>query len=186
VTEAKRILVYGVTGSGKTTLARQIGAATGLPWHNADDEIGWEPGWVTVAPGEQRRRADEICRADRWVLDTAYGQWADIVLARAELIVALDYSRLLSLSRLVRRTFMRAADGRPICNGNRETFRTALARDSILVWHFRTFEGKRERMRAWAAESPGPDVLLMARARDTETWLRSLTPPTTPPTFSLF
>ena len=40
-----RILIYGVTGSGKTTLAKQIGEITGLPWHSADDEIGWLPNW---------------------------------------------------------------------------------------------------------------------------------------------
>ena len=41
---ARRILVYGVTGSGKTTLVRRIGLAAGLPWHSVD-EIGWLPGW---------------------------------------------------------------------------------------------------------------------------------------------
>jgi adenylate kinase family enzyme len=38
-----KILVYGVTGSGKTTLARQIGERLGLPWHSVDD-LTWEPG----------------------------------------------------------------------------------------------------------------------------------------------
>lgn len=181
---AQRILVYGVTGSGKTTLARRIGEATGLPWHSADDEIGWEPGWAMVPAAEQRRRADAICAGDQWILDTAYGQWLDIALARAELIVALDYPRWCSLSRLVRRTALRAIDGRPICNGNRESFRTALARDSIVVWHFKTFKHKQERIRAWAAEPPGTDVLRMRRPRDTEAWLSTLVPPTTSPTFS--
>jgi hypothetical protein len=37
-TGIQRILIYGVTGSGKTTLARQIGARTGLLWHSVDDQ----------------------------------------------------------------------------------------------------------------------------------------------------
>jgi adenylate kinase family enzyme len=38
-----RILVYGVTGSGKTRLAESISAATGIPWYSIDD-LTWEPG----------------------------------------------------------------------------------------------------------------------------------------------
>jgi SpoVK/Ycf46/Vps4 family AAA+-type ATPase len=36
--DPKRYLVYGVTGSGKTTRARKITEITGLPWHSMDDE----------------------------------------------------------------------------------------------------------------------------------------------------
>src|SRR5205814_2088122 len=83
-------LVYGVTGSGKTFLAERISAATGIPWHAVDD-LTWEPGWVPVPEDVQRRRIEAICAGDRWVLDTAYGPWLDVPLARADLIVALDF-----------------------------------------------------------------------------------------------
>ena len=53
---------------------------------------------------EQRAFGAAIAAQDCWVLDSAYGGWRDLVLARAELVVALDYPRWLSLSRLVRRT----------------------------------------------------------------------------------
>ena len=43
----RRILVYGVTGSGKSTAAARLGAVTGLPVHLAD-ELTWLPGWVLV------------------------------------------------------------------------------------------------------------------------------------------
>lgn len=169
----QRILVYGVTGSGKTTLAARIGAATGIPWHSVDD-LTWEAGWVPVPVEEQRRRIAAICAGDRWILDTAYGQWLAIPLARADMIVALDYPRLVSLARLVRRTAMRIIDSKPICNGNRETARTALSPNSILVWHFRSFARKRRRIRNWATDPSGPEVVRMTRPRDTEVWLRSL------------
>ena len=68
---ATRIAVYGVTGSGKTRAAADIGAVTGLPWHAVDD-LTWEPGWVEVPTDEQRRRIERICRGDAWILDSIY------------------------------------------------------------------------------------------------------------------
>ena len=100
---ARRVMVYGATGSGKTTAAARISVATGIPW-TAVDDLTWEPDWVAVSEEEQRRRISEVCARDVWLLDTAYGAWLDIPLANVELIVALDYPRWFSLQRLVRRT----------------------------------------------------------------------------------
>lgn len=168
---ARRILVYGVTGSGKTHLAERISRVTGIPWHSVD-ELTWEPGWVEVPADEQRRRILGICEGESWILDTAYAKWLEIPLSRAELIVGLDYSRPLSFGRLFRRTVARLRDGKPVCNGNRETLRTALSRDSILLWHFRSFARKRRRIREWQAQ--GLPIVVMRSPRETESWLRGL------------
>jgi adenylate kinase family enzyme len=169
----ERVLVYGVTGTGKTTLAARIAARTDLPWHSVDD-LTWEPGWVQVAVGEQRRRITAVCDEERWILDTAYGTWRDIPLARVQLIVGLDYPRWISLGRLLRRTLLRAIDHRPICNGNTESFRQAFSKDSIVVWHFQSFSRKRARIRAWAADPAGPEVVRLTSPRQTRRWLDSL------------
>lgn len=166
----ERILVYGVTGSGKTTLAARLAAATGLPWYAIDD-LTWEPGWVAVPGEEQRRRVKAICAGERWILDTAYATWLDIPLARVQLIVALDFPRWLSLSRLLRRSAARALDGREICNGNRETWRGLVSRDSIIAWHFRSFGRKRTRMRTWEADADGPEVVRLTSPDEVERWL---------------
>jgi len=172
---ASRILVYGVTGSGKSTLARQIGERTGLPWHSVDD-LTWEPGWVEVPKDEQRRRIEAICREARWVLDTAYSSWLDVPMATAEMIVALDYPRWVSLSRLVRRSVRRVVRRELACNGNRETFAKLLGADSIVRWHFRSFPRKRARIRAWTAKPPVATVVTLRSPRETERWLQTLTP----------
>lgn len=171
-----RILLYGVTGSGKTVLAERISTVTGIPWH-AVDELTWEPGWVEVPENEQRTRIAAICAGERWVLDTAYGRWLDIPLARVELIVALDFPRWLSLSRLVRRSVARAIDGKPMCNGNRESLRNLFSRRSIIRWHFKSFSRKRARIRGWENDPDAPAVIRLTSPRQVERWLSRQTRP---------
>jgi len=168
--DARRILVYGVTGSGKTMMAERLARITGIGWHSVDD-LTWQPGWVEVPADEQRRRIKAICDRPEWILDTAYGKWLDLPLGRTELIVALDYPRWFSLHRLVRRTIMRMLDRSLVCNGNQESLRLAFSRDSIIVWHFRSFPRKRRRIRQWCDDPTGPPVVRLRSSHQTRTWL---------------
>lgn len=173
---ARRVLVYGVTGSGKTTLAERISRATSVPWYSVDD-LTWQPRWVPVPVDEQRRRIEAICAGPEWILDTAYSQWLDVALARAELVVALDYPRLFSLQRLVRRTASRLVRGTRVCNGNRESLRILFSKESIVRWHFVSFGHKRARIRRWASDDDVPRVLSFAQRRQTEAWLAGFSRP---------
>ena len=170
VGDARRIVVYGVTGSGKSRLARRLGEVVGIPATDVD-HLSWRPGWVQLPRDEQRALFDEVTRADTWLLDAAYGAWRDLALERADLVIALDYPRLTSLGRLTRRTTARIIDREEVCNGNRERWRSLVGRDSIVAWHFGSFARMRDRMREWAAASSGPPVVVLRRPREAEAFL---------------
>jgi adenylate kinase family enzyme len=178
VERPSRILVYGVTGSGKSTLARRIGERFGLPWHSVDD-LTWEPGWVQVSDDVQRARIAAICAQPEWVLDSAYGAWADVPLSSADLVVGLDFPRWLSLSRLLRRTLVRAVRRTRICNGNVESWSAMFSTDSIVVWHFKSFKRKQRRMRQWQTDPAMPQVLLFRSSRAVDEWLNGAARPST-------
>ncbi|WP_247826513.1 hypothetical protein [Arthrobacter antioxidans] len=95
----------------------------------------------------------------------------------------LDYPRWLSLGRLVRRTVRRIVGGHPVCNGNTETLGRALAKDSIISWHFRTFTRKRHAIEAIRADPSMPPVLSFRRPRDLDAWIAAgaHAPPTVRP-----
>lgn len=175
VGEANRILVYGVTGSGKTTLAARLSKLTGIAWHSVDD-LTWEPNWVAIDDEEQRRRIEDICTRPSWILDTAYGAWLDIPLPRTDLVVGLDYPRWFTFQRLLRRSLARVIDHHPICNGNYESVPKLFAQDSILRWHASSYARKSARIRQWEADPTAPRVLRFTSARQTEAWLAGGTP----------
>ena len=95
-------------------------------------------------------------------------------MARADLVVGLDYPRWRSFGRLLRRTVRRLVTGEEICNGNRESLGSVLSRDSILVWHVSAFGRARRRMRAWQADPSGPPVLLFRSPAELWRWLAGL------------
>jgi len=132
------------------------------------DELCWDPGWVSPPPEEQARRILPRLADERWVFDSIYGTFLPPAGERAQVIVGLDYPRWLSFGRLVRRTCTRWWTQEEVCNGNRETLRAILGRDSILVWHFRSFARKRDRLRRWHADPDELPVVLLRSPRDAE------------------
>jgi hypothetical protein len=112
-------------------------------------------GQPAAPPRDERRQlALRIASREKWVLDTAYGHWRDVILARTELIVALDYPRQVSLPWLLRRTARRIVTGELAWNGNKESLRQAVSSDSIIASHFRSFSRKRQQIATWQT-APG-------------------------------
>jgi adenylate kinase family enzyme len=156
--DAHRILVYGATGSGKSTMARELSELTGIPWTSVDD-VCWRPGWVPMPLDEQLTHFEALTETDSWILDSAYGGWRHLAHERADLVVALDLARLTSLTRVIRRTATRIVYKEEVCNGNTESWRGLFARDSLVVWHSTSFLRKRTEMRAWETATSGPPVI---------------------------
>ena len=98
----KRILVIGSSGSGKSTVARELGEILGLPVVHLD-LLYWNPGWVETPDGEFDEKVRAACAGDRWIVDGNYGRTIDIRLERADAIVFLDLPRLTCIRRVLSR-----------------------------------------------------------------------------------
>jgi hypothetical protein len=104
----QRILILGRTGSGKTTLARQLAAAIGVP-HVELDELYFGPDFSTVPLSVLRERTSAAIAGDRWVTDGNKSAVRDLVWPRADTVIWLDYPLAVSLWRLGRRALWRTS-----------------------------------------------------------------------------
>ncbi len=102
----ERVSVVGNSGSGKTTLAAQIAAGLGVP-HLELDAVFHQPGWTELPLEEFRAKVGEVVATERWVVDGNYTAVQDLVWARADTVVWLDYPRLLVMRQIVGRTLRR-------------------------------------------------------------------------------
>lgn len=175
----RRILISGVTGSGKSTLAKAVSDRTGLPLIEVD-EIAWLPGWAEPPVAEQEARIDQLTSQPGWVIDSDYRRFRNIIDIRTDLIVCLDYPRWLSLGRLLVRCVKRSFLGEKCCNGNKESLTRLLTSESIILWHFKSFNSKRRRMQEWQS-SPSHEVLVFRWPIQADRWLSTLTPVGAPP-----
>jgi adenylate kinase family enzyme len=141
---ARRIVVVGISGNGKTTLGRQLAAKLDVPFVEMDS-LYHLPGWTQETEARFRAKADAVTAGDGWVLDGFYGAIVgDIVLSRADTVVWLDQPLPLVLWRLVRRAVRDIVTRRDMFNGNRQTWREAFFRRESLVSYAITSHVRRE------------------------------------------
>ncbi|WOF23026.1 AAA family ATPase [Microbacterium betulae] len=170
---ARRILVAGVAGSGKTTLSAGISERLGVP-HVEMDDLHWGPGWTP----RETFLADVAALAarDEWVTEWQYGAARPVMLARAEAVVWLDLPTRVTMTRVIRRTLRRRLRREPLWSaGNVEPpLRSILTdREHIVRWAWRT----RQKYRTGALslwERPDVEVIRLRSAREVERWLASL------------
>jgi adenylate kinase family enzyme len=138
----QRISVVGTTGSGKTSLARQISVCRKIP-HVELDYLYWEPNWIQAPNDVMCERVSQAISGNSWVVDGNYSIVRDIVWQKADTVVWLDYSWPVVISRILWRTLSRVVTQQQVCNGNRETWQTTFSRDSIILWALKTYHQKR-------------------------------------------
>ena len=171
---ARRIVVRGTSGAGKTTLTRALGAKLGLPVVELD-ALNHGPNWLQATPEELRERVLALIdNSDGWIVDGNYdGRLGSVVLDRAELIVWLDLPLRVKLRRLWRRTYRRWRDREVLWNGNRENMRAAFwGRKSLFAW---AIEGHWRSRREWPGLHAGATVVHLRSSADVARYLRDLT-----------
>ena len=170
----QRVCVKGTTCSGKSTLAPELARRLRLTYIELD-ALHHGPNWSEPSAEDFRARVREAMERapDGWVIDGNYdSKLGDLVVAEADTIVWLDLPLSVKWSRLWRRSVHRISNKVELWNGNRESWRGALAsRDSVLIWLFRSHVRHR---RTWPSRFDGDARLVRLRSEDeARRWLET-------------
>ena len=164
-----RVVVFGCAGSGKTTLARELSARTGLALIERD-ALG------TLGSQAYRDAVTMLVAQPRWILDAAPYYVEDVVYSAADTVIVLDYPKTVVMWRVLRRTLGVELLRRPAGAHLPQGLAAWRDREHAVRWAWishrdRHTEGLALTTRAELADT---DIIRFARPADTRRWLRQL------------
>jgi adenylate kinase family enzyme len=113
IRNARRIMVIGCSGGGKSTLAQKLAHSFDLTYFSIDRDILWLPGWVERSREEQRGRIVERIAVERWIMDGTNPSTFDIRLPRTDIVIWVRMPRLLCVWGVVTRWLKHIGRTRP-------------------------------------------------------------------------
>ena len=106
------IAIFGESCSGKSTLARALGAKLGLPVIHLD-QLWWKEGWVESDRQTFDDRLAALVEENRWIIDGNYNRTMPERLQYCDTVIYLDFSRWLCLWGFFHRLLTRKGTARP-------------------------------------------------------------------------
>jgi len=102
----QRIMIVGCPGSGKSTFARALRDATGLPLYYLD-MLYWNADRTTVSKEVFRERLEAVLAQEQWIIDGNYGSTMERRMQACDTVFFLDYDTEICLEGI------RARRGKP-------------------------------------------------------------------------
>lgn len=179
----KRLVVIGVTSSGKSTLAENLAKRFDMRFVELD-ALNWEPNWQ-VAPLEVfRERVTRATQAEKWVVAGNYHTVRDLIWPKAEAVIWLDYPFLTVLWQLTRRTFRRWWTQELLWGTNREPLFVHFkfwSQESLFHWLFKTYWRRRREIPLLLSEPENQHLIFIRfqSPKETQKWLDEFSRPRT-------
>lgn len=136
--QARRLVILGCCGSGKSYLAERIATATGLPLFRLDD-LYWGENWSRPHSKIWLEQLQAVVDKPDWIIDGNYLDSIDVRLAKADAAVVFDLPTFTCLCSVVirdLRRFLGFREDLPLAvkkNGD-----SGFGRIWSLVWKFRS------------------------------------------------
>lgn len=86
----RKVIVIGCPGAGKSTFARKLRDATGLPLYYLD-MLWHKPDQTNVSREEFEAQIKELVQRDQWIIDGNYLRTMELRLKECDTVFLLDY-----------------------------------------------------------------------------------------------
>ena len=170
----QKIVVFGLPGTGKTTLALRLASRLAVPCHDLDKVLFTSSGPLPLE--EFRARTAALTETGGWVVDGNYSKLANVTWHRADTVVWLDYRLPLIVSRVTRRNLRRLVGREPAPAGAFGWRRAFLSRNSVLANAVRKYFRNRSKYAGQLSDTArlGVQVLRFRTPRQAEQWLATI------------
>ncbi|MFZ2187780.1 MAG: hypothetical protein WAV46_04115 [Candidatus Moraniibacteriota bacterium] len=161
----KKIVIVGVSASGKSTFSRKLAEKIKLPLFLMDG-VMWNPGWQYIGDKETIKKLEEISIGDEWIIEGYINKEArTFIFDRADTIIYLDYPPIVATIRYLKRWLKHRKDPRPELEGSPEKFDWKFMK---LVWT----KGEAISLNRFLSEIKDPDkIIKLTSARQTKALL---------------
>jgi adenylate kinase family enzyme len=173
----KRVVVIGVTSSGKSTLAETLARRFDMEFVELD-ALHWEPNWQEAPLEVFRARVEKATEAKKWSVAGNYHVVRDIIWPKAETIIWLDYPFRIVFWQLSRRTFKRWWTREVLWGTNVEPFFVHFklwSQDSLFHWLFKSY-WRRKREIPIVLSQPEHrhlELIRLYHPKETQLWLKN-------------
>ncbi len=103
-----KIHVTGNAGSGKTTLAKELGEILDIEVYGLD-KVVWQAGWQKTPINERKQLEKKLTEKTDWVIDGV----SSISRKKSDIIIFLDYPRYICMFRGIKRSIKYLFKTRP-------------------------------------------------------------------------
>ncbi len=86
----QKVIVIGCPGSGKSTFAKALHHATGLPLHHLD-MMKWNADGTNVSKETFMERLHQALNQESWIIDGNYGSTMELRMRLCDTVFFLDY-----------------------------------------------------------------------------------------------
>ena len=174
----KRLVVVGVTSSGKSTLAEHLAKRFGLAYIELD-ALYWEPNWQGASLEVFRARVEKATKAEKWIVSGNYHVVRDLIWPKADAILWLDYPLWTVFWQLTCRTVKRWWTQELLWSTNRERLWVHFklwSTDSLYHWLFKTYWRRKREIPLLLAQAEHRHLTLIRfrRPNETQAWLARL------------
>ena len=117
--EIQKIAIIGGPGTGKSTLAKNLGKEMKLPVYHIDG-IHHLKNWEIRPTQERDAIISEKVKEPKWIIDGTYKATLEERVINADLIIFLDYSTIAKLKGILSRYFKNKGQEKPEIPGCKE------------------------------------------------------------------